>query len=74
MSTAEEEIDRVFAAADLDSGKHLETKWIMGVVMLADVLLHKDELEREKLLNGLWREIRDALVGIPKIMQTGKLN
>ena len=70
--TEQQLVDRIFAAADLESGEQLEAKWIAAVVMLADCLLRKDEFEREKLLSGLWREIRDALSGIPKIMKTGK--
>jgi hypothetical protein len=68
MITPEEQgfLDRVFN--DAHSGEHLdEAKWATGVVLLTHVLLNKDELEREKRINGLWRELRDALAGIPKI-------
>jgi len=74
--TDSELIDRIFAAAHAETGKDFDdAKWICGVVLLADVLLNIEEPdEREKKINGLWREIRDALSGIPKIMETGKLN
>jgi hypothetical protein len=71
MITAEELIDRVFDAADFESGVHLEANWIAGVVILADVLLRKDEFQREKLLRGLDRELRDACTGITQILHRG---
>jgi hypothetical protein len=74
--TADELITRVFeiahAAPDAESEARKETLWVIGVTLLADVLLSKDEIEREKLLNGLWRELRAALADIPEIVRTGQ--
>ena len=72
--TAEEEgfVDRVFDGAA--EGDHLDdAKWAVGITLLAGVLLRKDERERERKLNSLWREIRDAIAGIPKISVPGKM-
>jgi hypothetical protein len=53
---------------DIDIKTRTSVLWTVGIILLADVLLRKDELNRERLLRGLDRELRDALVGIPKCM------
>ena len=59
MSTSDLFVDRVFDAA---IGQPSEAKWAVGITLLTDVLLGcGDELERERLINGLWRELRAAL-------------
>lgn len=71
MATSHQEdlIDRIFDAPDFENLPP-EDKWVAGVVLLADVLLRKDPFEREKLLNGLWRELREAIATIPIIQRT----
>src|SRR5215470_1536895 len=70
-------IDAVFnlthAGPDAKSQARKDCLWTIGVTLLADVLLSKpDELEREMLLNGLWRELRAAVADIPEIKRTGE--
>src|SRR5262249_40721082 len=70
LSQAEEAIiDRTFA---ITKGVPNDEKWIAGIVLLADVLLRKDEFTQQRLLAGLTSELRAALHGITKIMHEGR--
>jgi hypothetical protein len=74
MTTDEGLIDAVFDVAldgNIDAAR-MQVLWVIGVTLLADVLLRSDEFNRERLLRGLVRELREALVEIPEIMRTGK--
>ena len=68
--TANEEalIDTVFHA--IDAGDFSEdSRWIVGVTLIADVLLRADELNRERLLRNVVPELRNALAEIPEIQR-----
>ena len=41
--------------------------WVIGTVVLADVLLRSDDFTRERLLRGVQNELRAAIAAIPKI-------
>jgi len=43
------------------------TLWVIGTVILADVLLRSDEFTKERLLRGVQNELRAAIAAIPKI-------
>ena len=68
-------VDQIFAVALDDGPVGAERRdrntalWIAGVTLLADVLLRTDQLNRERLLRGLERELREALVVIPALMR-----
>jgi hypothetical protein len=44
------------------------TLWVIGTVILADVLLRtRDEFTKERLLRGVQNELREAIAIIPTI-------
>jgi hypothetical protein len=44
------------------------TLWVIGTVLLADVLLRTpDKFTKERLLRGVQNELREAIALIPKI-------
>jgi hypothetical protein len=61
--------DVAFSGSDADINARSRALWVAGVVLLADVLLYTDELKRVRLLRGLDRELREALIGIPQLMR-----
>jgi hypothetical protein len=68
MTTPEEMlVDKIFAAADLDSDPDRDTIWVMGLTFISDVLLRSDQLTQERLIRGLVPEIRNALTAIKAI-------
>jgi hypothetical protein len=65
-------VDAVFdLALPKEDGKidsvRSHTLWVIGTVMLADVLLRSDGFTRERLLRGVQNELRAAIAAIPKI-------
>src|SRR5262249_16417607 len=51
------------------------TLWVIGTVILADVLLRtRDEFTKERLLRGVQGDLRQAIAMIPTIQRTGTLN
>ena len=66
MMTERALVDAIFRTVLEGTDGDIEARrnglWVAGITLLADVLLScRDELERERLLNGLWREFRAAL-------------
>jgi hypothetical protein len=45
---------------DIDINTRTSVLWTVGIILLADVLLRKDELNRERLLRGLDRELAQS--------------
>jgi hypothetical protein len=68
-------IDKIFDAAGLggpsaDTKDHKDTVWIAGLTLLTDTLLRStDELDRERRLRGLPRELRTAITRVSEIRQ-----
>jgi hypothetical protein len=59
-------VDHLFdtvAASTADA----DVVWICGVALAATALRRTDQLNRERLLRGVERELRDDLVGIAKL-------
>jgi hypothetical protein len=73
MMDAQQLADAVFDIAfegDDDAIKsRSSTLWVIGTVLLADVLGRADEVKRERLLRGLVPELRAALVEISGYMR-----
>ena len=57
-------VDAVFDVALGSDVPDTDALWISGITLLADVLLHTDEVTRERLLRGLTHELRSAMRGI----------
>jgi hypothetical protein len=70
-------VDAVFdLALPKEDGKidaaRSHTLWVIGTVLLADVLLRtSDEFTKERLLRGVQNELRAAIAAIPKIVSPG---
>jgi hypothetical protein len=65
------DVDEVFNVAGFAHDELLDDKWIVGITMIAHVLGRLDDVSRERKLQGLEGEVREALSDIKKIMQGG---
>jgi hypothetical protein len=64
------------AGCDVDVAARKNALWTAALTLMADVLLNTDPFNRERLLRGLERELRDSVARLPQAMaeETAKLN
>jgi hypothetical protein len=73
-------VDAIFETAlrgcEADVHARRNALWVAAITLLADVLLSYDAFNRERLLRGLERELRDSVAHLPQCFAeaTAKLN
>jgi hypothetical protein len=65
-------VDAIFETAlrgcEADVGARRNALWVAAITLLADVLLNTDPFNRERLIRGLERELRDSVAQLPQAM------
>jgi len=64
--------DTVLKGTDAEIERRANAVWISAVTLLADVLLNTDPFNRERLLRGLEREVRDSIERLGQLLSEGE--